>query len=73
MANHIVERFGMNTLDVCAHHCKQLFDIPRIDDKVIAKLNDACLSALVRADVLKLLQGVDVSPSAINTGRCWPI
>lgn len=67
MANHIVERFGMNTLDVCAHHCKQLFDIPRIDDKVIAKLNDACLSALVRADVLKLLQGVDVSPSAINT------
>lgn len=67
MANHIVERFGMNTLDVCAHHCKQLFDIPRIDDKVIAKLNDACLSALVRADVLKLLQGVDVSRSAINT------
>lgn len=67
MANHIVERFGMNTLDVCAHHCKQLFDIPRIDDKAIAKLNDACLSALVRADVLKLLQGVDVSPSAINT------
>lgn len=67
MANHIVERFGMNTLDVCAHHCKQLFDIPRIDDKVIAKLNDACLPALVRADVLKLLQGVDVSPSAINT------
>lgn len=67
MANHIVERFGMNTLDVCAHHCKQLFDIPRTDDKVIAKLNDACLSALVRADVLKLLQGVDVSPSAINT------
>lgn len=67
MANHIVERFGMNTLDVCAHHCKQLFDIPRIGDKVIAKLNDACLSALVRADVLKLLQGVDVSPSAINT------
>lgn len=67
MANHIVERFGMNTLDVCAHHCKQLFDIPRIDDKVIAKLNDACLSALVRADVFKLLQGVDVSPSAINT------
>lgn len=67
MANHVVERFGMNTLDVCAHHCKQLFDIPRIDDKVIAKLNDACLSALVRADVLKLLQGVDVSPSAINT------
>lgn len=67
MANHIVERFGMNTLDVCAHHCKQLFDIPRIDDKVIAKLNDACLSALVRADALKLLQGVDVSPSAINT------
>ena len=67
MANHIVERFGMNTLDVCAHHCKQLFDVPRIDDKVIAKLNDACLSALVRADVLKLLQGVDVSPSAINT------
>lgn len=67
MANHIVELFGMNTLDVCAHHCKQLFDIPRIDDKVIAKLNDACLSALVRADVLKLLQGVDVSPSAINT------
>lgn len=67
MANHIVERFGMNTLDVCAHHCKQLFDIPKIDDKVIAKLNDACLSALVRADVLKLLQGVDVSPSAINT------
>ena len=67
MANHIVERFGMNTLDVCAHHCKQLFDIPRIDDKVIAKLNDACLSALVRADVLKLLQGVDVSPTAINT------
>lgn len=67
MANHIVERFGMNTLDVCAHHCKQLFDIPRIDDKVIAKLNDACSSALVRADVLKLLQGVDVSPSAINT------
>lgn len=67
MANHIVERFGMNTLDVCAHHCKQLFDIPRIDDKVIAKLNDACLSALVRADVLKLLQGVNVSPSAINT------
>lgn len=67
MANHIVERFGMNTLDVCAHHCKQLFDIPRIDDKVIAKINDACLSALVRADVLKLLQGVDVSPSAINT------
>lgn len=67
MANHIVERFGMNTLDVCAHHCKQLFDIPRIDDKVIAKLNDACLSALVRADVLKLLQGVDVSQSAINT------
>lgn len=67
MANHIVERFGMNTLDVCAHHCKQLFDIPRIDDKVIAKLNDACLSALVRADVLKLLQGVDASPSAINT------
>lgn len=67
MANHIVERFGMNTLDVCAHHCKQLFDIPRIDDKVIAKLNDACLSALVLADVLKLLQGVDVSPSAINT------
>lgn len=67
MANHIVERFGMNTLDVCAHHCKQLFNIPRIDDKVIAKLNDACLSALVRADVLKLLQGVDVSPSAINT------
>ena len=67
MANHIVERFGMNTLDVCAHHCKQLFDIPRIDDKVIAKLNDTCLSALVRADVLKLLQGVDVSPSAINT------
>lgn len=67
MASHIVERFGMNTLDVCAHHCKQLFDIPRIDDKVIAKLNDACLSALVRADVLKLLQGVDVSPSAINT------
>lgn len=67
MANHIVERFGMNTLDVCAHHCKQLFDIPRIDDKVIAKLNDACLSALVRADVLKLLQGVDISPSAINT------
>lgn len=67
MANHIVERFGMNTLDVCAHHCKQLFDIPRIDDKVIAKLNDACLSALVRADVIKLLQGVDVSPSAINT------
>lgn len=67
MANHIVERFGMNTLDVCAHHCKQLFDIPRIDDKVVAKLNDACLSALVRADVLKLLQGVDVSPSAINT------
>lgn len=67
MANHIVERFGMNTLDVCAHHCKQLFDIPRIDDKVIAKLNDACLSALVRADVLELLQGVDVSPSAINT------
>lgn len=67
MANHIVERFGMNTLDVCAHHCKQLFDIPRIDDKVIAKLNDACLSALVRADVLKLLQGIDVSPSAINT------
>lgn len=67
MANHIVERFGMNTLDVCAHHCKQLFDISRIDDKVIAKLNDACLSALVRADVLKLLQGVDVSPSAINT------
>lgn len=67
MANHIVERFGMNTLDVCAHHCKQLFDIPRIDDKVIAKLNDACLSALVRADVLKLLQGVDVSTSAINT------
>lgn len=67
MANHIVERFGMNTLDVCAHHCKQLFDIPRIDDKVIAKLNDACLSALVRADVLKLLQGVHVSPSAINT------
>lgn len=67
MANHIVERFGMNTLDVCAHHCKQLFDIPRIDDKVIDKLNDACLSALVRADVLKLLQGVDVSPSAINT------
>lgn len=67
MANHIVERFGMNTLDVCAHHCKQLFDIQRIDDKVIAKLNDACLSALVRADVLKLLQGVDVSPSAINT------
>ena len=67
MANHIVERFGMNTLDVCAHHCKQLFDIPRIDDKVIAKLNDACLSALVRADILKLLQGVDISPSAINT------
>ena len=67
MANHIVERFGMNTLDVCAHHCKQLFDIPRIDDKVIAKLNDACLSALVRADVFKLLQGADVSPSAINT------
>lgn len=67
MANHIVERFGMNTLDVCAHHCKQLFDIPRSDDKVIAKLNDACLSALVRADVLKLLQGVDVSPSTINT------
>lgn len=67
MASHIVERFGMNTLDVCAHHCKQLFDIPRIDDKAIAKLNDACLSALVRADVLKLLQGVDVSPSAINT------
>ena len=67
MANHIVERFGMNTLDVCAHHCKQLFDIPRIDDKAIAKLNDACLSALVRADVLKLLQGVDISPSAINT------
>lgn len=67
MANHIVERFGMNTLDVCAHHRKQLLDIPRIDDKVIAKLNDACLSALVRADVLKLLQGVDVSPSAINT------
>lgn len=67
MANHIVERFGMNTLDVCAHHCKQLFDIPRIDDKVIAKLNEACLSALVRTDVLKLLQGVDVSPSAINT------
>lgn len=67
MANHIVERFGMNTLDVCAHHCKQLFDIPRIDDKVIAKLNDTCLSALVRADVLKLLQGADVSPSAINT------
>lgn len=67
MANHIVERFGMNTLDVCAHHCKQLFDIPKIDDKVIAELNDACLSALVRADVLKLLQGVDISPSAINT------
>lgn len=67
MASHIVERFGMNTLDVCAHHCKQLFDIPRIDDKVIAKLNDACLSALVRADVMKLLQGVDISPSAINT------
>lgn len=67
MASHIVERFGMNTLDVCAHHCKQLFDIPRIDDKVIAKLNDACLSALVRADVLKLLQGVDISPFAINT------
>ena len=67
MASHIVERFGMNTLDVCAHHCKQLFDIPRIDDKVIAKLNDACLSALVRADVLNLLQGVDISPSAINT------
>lgn len=67
MASHIVERFEMNTLDVCAHHCKQLFDIPRIDDKVIAKLNDACLSALVRADVLKLLQGVDISPSAINT------
>ena len=67
MASHIVERFGMNTLDVCAHHCKQLFDIPRIDDKVIAKLNDACLSALVRADVLKLLHGVDISPSAINT------
>lgn len=67
MASHIVERFGMNTLDVCAHHCKQLFDIPRIDDKAIAKLNDACLSALVRADVLKLLQGVDISPSAINT------
>lgn len=67
MASHIVERFGMNTLDVCAHHCKQLFDIPRIDDKVIAKLNDACLSALVRADVLKLLQGVDISPSTINT------
>lgn len=67
MASHIVERFGMNTLDVCAHHCKQLFDIPRIDDKVIAKLNDACLSALVRADVLKLLQCVDISPSAINT------
>lgn len=67
MASHIVERFGMNTLDVCAHHCKQLFDIPRIDDKVIAKLNDACLSALVRADVLKLLQGVGISPSAINT------
>lgn len=67
MASHIVERFGMNTLDVCAHHCKQLFDIPRIEDKVIAKLNDACLSALVRADVLKLLQGVDISPSAINT------
>ena len=62
MASHIVERFGMNTLDVCAHHCKQLFD-----DKAIAKLNDACLSALVRADVLKLLQGVDISPSAINT------
>ena len=67
MASHIVERFGMNTLDVCAHHYKQLFDIPKIDDKVIAKLNDACLSALVRADVLKLLQGVDISPSAINT------
>lgn len=67
MASHIVERFGMNTLDVCAHHCKQLFDIPRIDDKAIAKLNDACLSALVRADVLKLLQGMDISPSAINT------
>lgn len=67
MASHIVERFGMNTLDVCAHHCKQLLDIPRIDDKVIAKLNDACLSALVRADVLKLLQGVDISPSTINT------
>ena len=67
MASHIVERFGMNTLDVCAHHCKQLFDIPRIDDKAVAKLNDACLSALVRADVLKLLQGVDISPSAINT------
>lgn len=67
MASHIVERFAMNTLDVCAHHCKQLLDIPRIDDKVIAKLNDACLSALVRADVLKLLQGVDISPSTINT------
>lgn len=67
MESHIVERFGMNTLDVCAHRCKQLLDIPRIDDKVIAKLNDACLSALVRADVLKLLQGVDISPSTINT------
>ena len=66
MANHIVERFGMNTLDVCAHHCKQLFDIPRIDDKVIAKLNDHNPSSIGQASRIS-----GITPAAISILLSW--
>lgn len=65
-AETIYNKFGNETLDICAHKPRRLRDIPKMTEQMLGNINAACLSALVRADVQILLGKAELEVSVIN-------
>lgn len=65
-AETIYNKFGDETLDICAHKPRRLRDIPKMTEQMLGNINAACLSALVRADVQILLGKAELEVSVIN-------
>lgn len=65
-AETIYNKFGDETLDICAHKPRRLRDVPKMTEQMLGNINAACLSALVRADVQILLGKAELEVSVIN-------
>ena len=65
-AETIYNKFGDETLDICAHKPRRLRDIPKMTEQMLGNINASCLSALVRADVQILLGKAELEVSVIN-------
>lgn len=62
-AKKLVEKFGLDTLDIIQYNPQKLLEIPGIGDKKLEKIHNAFMEQTELKDIMLFLEGYKISPA----------